>query len=603
MRQERKKGFTLVELLSVIVILGIISSIVIVGFMRTTTDAQDKLDKVTRKQILDAAKAYAVEYRNTGKWVEEKTDDGASFCISLDSLLSSGYFDDKKLNFDEYKDEYVVRGDVNLGNFEFELIELATVSSNDTCEYLEKKHMLTEKNEVTGEYDEVSEISKSSKIENDEKDLGAFNYDVTTVNNRYVVNTNLELTIKEFIKDNTNVFVNILLDESHSMAKDYENAIKAIISFSNTLSESGIKHSLIGFGGYPKLRRDFSIEPLVRSNFSNGWAWATNTHAALDLATSLIYNAKKSNEMTETSKIYTVVFTDGAPLERLWVEDKNSDVYGTIRMASNGGYNLEKNKKAQIYFSKFSELVSDCESPYGDDWKKARDDTSNFICKRENEQYYITFSNQVNSSTAWNYVRDSSGFLKSVGSKVMFVAYVADFSNKKNLTDVVSKDDFCLDSSKKGYCYYFSKNMSQVTSLFNQFSNMFEELTLIDKVKFKLEPIKDSSGVPLIKLYNELGQEIGDNEFEIIDLSEETPQKLNILNKFEFVVNEKSDLFNAKNGLWECTEDNYSCTYEGATKLFDIKLGLHYKKDDSWSDVTIVQPEFDLSLTKISTIN
>ena len=181
--------------------------------------------------------------------------------------------------------------------------------------------------------------------------------------------------------------------------------------------------------------------------------------------------------------------------------------------------------------------------------------------------------------------------------------YEYNLANKKNLTDVVSKDDFCLNSSKKGYCYYFSKNISQVTSLFNQFSNMFEELTLIDKVKLKLEPIKDSNGVPLIKIYNESGQEVKDDEFKVIDLSEETPQKLNVLNKFEFVVNEQSDLFNVKNGLWECTDDNYSCTYEGASKLFDIKLGLHYKKDGSWSDVTIVQPEFDLSLTKISTMN
>jgi hypothetical protein len=208
------------------------------------------------------------------------------------------------------------------------------------------------KDETTGQYIEVDEVNKVAEIKSEEKDLGSFKYEITTNDNRYIINTNLELTIKDFIKDNTNVFVNILLDESHSMVNAYESAIRSIIEFSNTLSESGIKHSLIGFGGYPKLRRDFAVEPLVRNDFSNGWAWATNTHAALDLATSLIYNAKKTNEMNDTSKIYTVVFTDGAPLERLWVNDKNSpgDVYGTIRMASNGGYNLEKNKKAKIYF-------------------------------------------------------------------------------------------------------------------------------------------------------------------------------------------------------------------------------------------------------------
>lgn len=602
MKKNKKGGFTLTEILATIAILAVIITIIILIIRVTTKDVVDKLDEVTKNMILEAAREYTLEYRGTDRWKEEKTSDGASFCVSLDSLLESGYFKNEESNYEKFRTKYTVSGIVVDGNFKFELMELSSVSQNSMCEYIKRDHMLLEKDEESGQYVEVDKINKITEITNEDKNLGRFEYDLTAVNNKYKMNTNLEVSIKEFIKDNSNIFVNILLDESRSMKNAYNSAVDAIIGFSETLSNSGISHSLIGFGGYPLIRRNYSADKLSSSDFApyGSWAWATNSHAAVDLVTSLIYNSKQAGIMNEDSKIYTVLFTDGQPLEWLWITDSNNSTKYDIYTMKSDGYNLKTNEKAKIYYSMYKDLVDGCESPYAD-YEQSVDATHNFECKKENERYYITFRNNWDVNKAWDYLRYSSGFLKSVGSKIIVAAYVVDFGSKSKLEDVVSADDFCEKSSKDGYCYYYSKNVEQVNDLFAQFSNMFEALTVIDKVKLKLDPIKDSGGIPLVKIYDADGNEI--NDFDEVDLSFEDQEQLNILNKFSFVINEASDLFDVDNGLWRCTDDKYSCTYEGAKKLFDIKLSLHYKKDNSWSDVTIVQPEFDLNLTKISTVN
>ena len=82
-----KKGFTLVELLAVIVILGVISLITVVSVNSLLSDSKSSLSKVQKHNIEEAAKTY---------YLKEGMDENA-VCISVGDLISKGYVDAKEV--------------------------------------------------------------------------------------------------------------------------------------------------------------------------------------------------------------------------------------------------------------------------------------------------------------------------------------------------------------------------------------------------------------------------------------------------------------------------------------------------------------------------
>lgn len=75
---KNKKGFTLVELLAVIVVLGIILSITTVSILNLKEKQDEENIKNTISSILTAAKEYNVEHRFSGS-------------VSVDDLILEGY--------------------------------------------------------------------------------------------------------------------------------------------------------------------------------------------------------------------------------------------------------------------------------------------------------------------------------------------------------------------------------------------------------------------------------------------------------------------------------------------------------------------------------
>ena len=83
-----EKGFTLVELLAVIVILGIIVAIAIPAIGNVISKAQDDADKAEITMIIDAARLYQVQELNGAV--------DASFKVTVAELKAKNYLDERQ---------------------------------------------------------------------------------------------------------------------------------------------------------------------------------------------------------------------------------------------------------------------------------------------------------------------------------------------------------------------------------------------------------------------------------------------------------------------------------------------------------------------------
>lgn len=114
--REGEKGFTLVELLAVIVILGIIVAIAIPAIGSVIRNAKSDASDAEITMIVDAARLYEVE---EGVLPEAG--------VSVETLINKGYLDERQGEFsDEDKAKVVKRvgaSDTEPGKLEFDPVD------------------------------------------------------------------------------------------------------------------------------------------------------------------------------------------------------------------------------------------------------------------------------------------------------------------------------------------------------------------------------------------------------------------------------------------------------------------------------------------------
>lgn len=110
------KGFTLVELLAVIVIVGLVlvtSTYVVTNAINNSKETGNKLNE---KNIFEAARIYTIECSSDtidcdSKWIEKEEIE--YFCVSIDELKNKGLLKEDVTVSDENKDNIIVKRNKN----------------------------------------------------------------------------------------------------------------------------------------------------------------------------------------------------------------------------------------------------------------------------------------------------------------------------------------------------------------------------------------------------------------------------------------------------------------------------------------------------------
>ena len=99
-----KKGFTLVELLAVVVLLSIIMVLVIPNIRDAFTSGKSKLDDINKKQVEDAAKIIINEVLYCNMSAETNELLGTNSCKEARTKLVNGLtVNINKLNLDDFR--------------------------------------------------------------------------------------------------------------------------------------------------------------------------------------------------------------------------------------------------------------------------------------------------------------------------------------------------------------------------------------------------------------------------------------------------------------------------------------------------------------------
>ena len=82
------KGYTLIELLGVILILVLLTALVLPNVMNSIKSSTNKNDELIEDIIISSAKLYMSD-----NYSDMKIDDGFTYCISLSTLVKDGYLE------------------------------------------------------------------------------------------------------------------------------------------------------------------------------------------------------------------------------------------------------------------------------------------------------------------------------------------------------------------------------------------------------------------------------------------------------------------------------------------------------------------------------
>ena len=104
-----KKGFTLVELLAVIVVLTLVAGISVAVYLNTIRISKKKATLLAINGVKEAAYLYSKEDNKDIEWIEsydqEGNSDGKYACVSVQQLINKGYFNKSFFDKDIYEEK------------------------------------------------------------------------------------------------------------------------------------------------------------------------------------------------------------------------------------------------------------------------------------------------------------------------------------------------------------------------------------------------------------------------------------------------------------------------------------------------------------------
>ena len=104
-----KKGYTLIELLAVILIIGLILVLSTYGIIKAVKSSKEKVTTLSEKSIKEAAETYATEKNDDSNyWLDITDKENKYFCITIEELMNKGLLDKKAESTKFKKSDFVL---------------------------------------------------------------------------------------------------------------------------------------------------------------------------------------------------------------------------------------------------------------------------------------------------------------------------------------------------------------------------------------------------------------------------------------------------------------------------------------------------------------
>ena len=122
-----RKGYTLIELLAVILIISLIIALSIFGIIKAINSSKEKAATLSEKSIKEAAETFAAEKNDDNNyWLDITDKENKYFCITIEELMNKGLLD-KKANieskdFDIHSYVLVKKNKVTMVNSKAEIL-------------------------------------------------------------------------------------------------------------------------------------------------------------------------------------------------------------------------------------------------------------------------------------------------------------------------------------------------------------------------------------------------------------------------------------------------------------------------------------------------
>ena len=106
--QNKQKGFTLKELLAVIVIVTLITTLSSYTFFNMINNSKEKSIAMTKQNILKIASTYVSETEDIVWATDTSNSDNLISCVNIQELINMGYYDESIL-----KNEAIKNGNID----------------------------------------------------------------------------------------------------------------------------------------------------------------------------------------------------------------------------------------------------------------------------------------------------------------------------------------------------------------------------------------------------------------------------------------------------------------------------------------------------------